>query len=95
MDAADGLPYFIVGGGGDGAGVENDEARVGWAGSGRKAFCGKAGFDSGAVGLRGSASEVFDEDSFHYVYVTGMGAPMILLQVFLVFWLGVRVGWIR
>jgi len=45
---------WIVGGRGDGAGVENDQPRVGRAGHGRKTFGGEASFNGSAIGLRGS-----------------------------------------
>jgi hypothetical protein len=67
MEAAHGLPHLVVGGRGDGAGIENDQPRVGCGGGGRESFRGEAGLNGGAISLRGAASEVLDEESFHYL----------------------------
>jgi hypothetical protein len=61
LNTADDLADVLVGGGGDGTGVEDDEGRVIRAGSRGKAFAGEAGFKGGAVGLGGAATEILDE----------------------------------
>src|SRR5580704_254719 len=67
MHAAHGLANFIVGGRGYGAGVEDDQGRVGGGRGGGESFRGQAGFDGGSVGLGGAAVEVFYEESIHCI----------------------------
>src|ERR1700722_17238338 len=63
MHAAHGLANFIVGGRGYGAGVEDDQGRVGGGRGGGEPLRGQAGFNGGSVGLGGGAAEVFLEKS--------------------------------
>ena len=59
MDAADGGAGILIGGGGDGAGIEHDSS----ASVARRAFESplfELALDSGAVGLGGAAAEILD-----------------------------------
>ena len=63
-DAAHSLAHLVVGGGSHGASVQHDE--VGSMQVARdEAGGGETGFDGGSVGLRRTASEIFDEKTFH------------------------------
>ena len=57
VDAADGLTKLVVGCGGDGAGVQDDEIGVGYFTGGVKTTGSEAGFERGSIGLRSPASE--------------------------------------
>jgi hypothetical protein len=57
MDASNGLAQLVVGGGRDGAGVQDNEFGVGdFTGSAQSAGS-EAGFERGPIGLRSPASE--------------------------------------
>ena len=68
MDPAHGLAHFVVGGRGNGAGVEHDQAGAGGGRAGRKPFGGETGFDSGSISLGGAAAEIFYPEMLHYIY---------------------------
>ena len=57
MDAADGLAKLVVGGRGDGAGVQDDEVGVGKIVGGAETARSEPGFEGGPIGLRSAASE--------------------------------------
>src|SRR5438045_1496609 len=62
---ANGVAGLCVGGGGDGAGVEdNDVGSCGRGGGGETAVK-QLALDGGTIGLRGAAAELFDEESRH------------------------------
>ena len=71
MHAAHSLTNFVVGSGGHGAGVKNDQPSIAGAGGGRKSFGRETRFDGGSIGLRGSAAEILDPEPFHLFMVTG------------------------
>src|ERR1700688_2878279 len=64
LHAADGGAGVLIGGIRDRAGVENYEVGVGRGSAGETAGF-ELAFESGAVGLSGAASEVFDVKSLH------------------------------
>lgn len=82
MDAADGLAGFGISGGGDCAGVEDDDVGAG-IGFGRGiASRAEAVANCVSVGLRGAAAEVLDEESGHELIATvilreARGMPML------------------
>ena len=70
MDAADGGAGIVIGGGGDGAGIEHDEfSAVGSSGAFESLLL-ELALEGGAVGLGGAASEVLDVESCHETSVT-------------------------
>ena len=73
VHTAHGLAHLIVGGRGDGAGVEDDQIRIRGGSGGGKTFRGQAGFNGGTVGLGGSTAEVFYEEAVHCIYVNWSG----------------------
>jgi len=70
VDAADGGAGIVIGGGGDGAGVEHDEFGAGDGGSAVESLLLELALDRGAVGLGGAASEILDVESSHGTSVT-------------------------
>ena len=61
VHAADGLADVVVGGGGDGAGVEDDQVGGGALGRGVQPLGGEQRFQSRAIRLRGPAAEIVDK----------------------------------
>jgi hypothetical protein len=64
MHAADGLPNVVIGGGGNGTGVEDDEIGGGTVVRGTETMGCEVSMDSGAIGLGGPAAEVLDVKRF-------------------------------
>lgn len=62
MDAADGVAQVVVGAGGDSAGIE-DNKPGGIGGCGRITLAFQQGLNRGAIGLRGTAAEVFHHET--------------------------------
>ena len=62
---ADGVASLRISGGGDGAGVEHDDIGRGRVGGEGEAAIAELALDGRAVGLRGTAAELFDEESAH------------------------------
>lgn len=71
--AADEIPQVLVGGGGDRAGVEDDQVRGCAMG---QAFFSKAGLKGGTVSLRGAASEILNMKGLHPTSRLTMGLLM-------------------
>ncbi len=65
MKFADGVAGLRVGGGGDGAGVEDDDVGDSWVRGKRKTLLAELALDGGAVGLRSAAAELLDKESAH------------------------------
>jgi len=65
VDFADGVAGLRVGGGGDGAGVDDDEFGVLRGGRGSTAAVEELALDGGAVGVGGAAAELFDVEGGH------------------------------
>lgn len=65
MNFSDGVACLGIGGSGHGAGVEDDDGSRGRAGGGGKAAIQELAFESGAIGLRGAAAELLDEEGGH------------------------------
>ena len=66
MDFADGVAGLGIGGGGDGAGVHDDDGGgVESRGEGAAAVE-ELALEGGAVGLRGAAAELLDEEGGHW-----------------------------
>jgi hypothetical protein len=61
MDATDGLAKLVVGGRGDGAGVQYNEIGIGYFVRCMESARGKAGFERGSIGLGSAASKRFYE----------------------------------
>ena len=62
---ANGVASLRVCRSGDGAGVENDDVSSGGCGGGGAAAVEQLALDGGAIGLRGAAAELFDEEGRH------------------------------
>ena len=62
---ADGVAGLSVGGGSDGARVENNDVGRGAIGRGGAALVAQLALDGGAVGLRGAAAKLFDVEGGH------------------------------
>ena len=73
MDAADGLAKLVVGGRGDGAGVQDDEVGVGNFVGCAEAARGETGFERGSIGLRSAASERLYEITLQAPYSSVLG----------------------
>lgn len=65
VNLSNGVAGLGIGGSGYGAGVEDDDGRRGRVGGGGKAAIEELAFDGGAVGLRGAAAELLDEEGGH------------------------------
>ena len=70
VDAADGGTGIVIGGGGDGAGIEYNEFGFTRSGGGIESLLLELALDRGAVGLGGAASEILDVESCHGTSVT-------------------------
>jgi hypothetical protein len=68
MDAADGGAGVMIGRGGDGASVEHHQFRLGGCQGARQALFQEIALHGGAIGLGGSASEVFYKEGAHWGY---------------------------
>ena len=66
MNFANGVAGLCVGGGCDGAGVDDDEFGVLWGGGWRAAAVTELALDRGTVGLGGAAAELFDVEGRHF-----------------------------
>ena len=66
MHAPDGLAHVVIGGRGDGAGVEHHQVRRGALAARFQALARKQRLQRGAIGLRGPASEILNEELPHY-----------------------------
>jgi hypothetical protein len=65
MGAADGGAGIMIGGSGDGAGIQDDNSGGGWIGGALKAALLELTLDGSAVGLGGAATEIFDVKAEH------------------------------
>ncbi len=65
LDAAEGGAGFLLGGGGHGAGIQNNDFRGGGAAGAVEAAVAELLFDGGAVGLGSAAAEIFDVKAGH------------------------------
>ena len=65
VDFADGVASLSVSGGGDGAGVQNDDVGCGRIGSENAALFAELPLNGRAVGLSGAASELLDKKGAH------------------------------
>ena len=65
------LAQVVVGGGGDGAGVQDHQVGIRHVGCGEQSATGKPGFQRCAIGLRSSASKRFDEETLQTPIVSG------------------------
>lgn len=65
MDSANGGPCVLIGSGGHGAGIEHHDFRFFSTIGGGKALCRKLALQSGSISLRGAASKIVDEKSWH------------------------------
>jgi hypothetical protein len=70
VDAADRSPGVVVGGGSDGAGIEDHDSRVGDGVSALEASFLELAFDSSSVGLCGTTAEVLDIKTGHESILT-------------------------
>jgi len=62
---ANGVASLCVGGGSNGAGVEDNDVGSSGRGGGRATAVKQLALDGGTIGLRGAAAELFDEESRH------------------------------
>jgi len=76
VDFADGVAGLSVSGGGDGAGVQNDDVSFGGIGGKDAALLEQLLLDGGAVRLGGAASELLDKECTH-----GIEAPESYLSI--------------
>ncbi len=67
VNLADGVASLSVGGGGDGAGIENDDVGRRAIGRDGAALVAQLALDGGAIGLCGAAAELFDVKGGHVV----------------------------
>ena len=65
VDFADSVAGLSVGGGGDGASVDDDEFGGGGIYGDRASLFAELALDSGTIGLRGAAAELFDVECGH------------------------------
>ena len=77
VEFADGVAGLRVGGGGDGAGVEDDDVGDGRVRGKGKALLAELALDGGAVGLRGAAAELLDKESAHR---RNSGHPYLIIR---------------
>jgi len=71
VDFADGVAGLSVGGGGDGASIENNDVRRRAIERDAAALVPQLALDSGAVGLCGATAELFDVESGHVMRPKG------------------------
>src|ERR1022692_1640751 len=72
MNAADGCTRILVGRGGDGAGVQDDDFRLDGRGGALQSAGEQLALDSGAIGLGRAASEVLDMIGRHQAIILGV-----------------------
>ena len=65
MHAAHGLPHVVIGGGGDGAGIQDHQVGVRTRAGCLQSLGGEQRFQGGAVGLSRAAAEILDEELPH------------------------------
>ena len=70
MDAANGGAGILIRGGGHGAGVENDDLRLGGNAGAVESALSELSFDGGSVGLGGAAAKVLYVEGTHRTIVT-------------------------
>ena len=68
LDATDGCTGVLVGSGGYGAGIKDNDGCVGDAGNAGEPLVFELAFEGGAVGLSSAASEVFYKESRHTLW---------------------------
>jgi hypothetical protein len=64
---SNGVASLGVGRGRDGAGVDDDDVGGGWRGDRRTTTVEQLTLDGSAIGLRGAATELFDEEARHLI----------------------------
>ena len=67
VDFANGVAGLSVGGGSDGAGIQDNDVGRRAIGRGGTTLVAQLALDGGAVGLRGAAAKLFDIESGHVV----------------------------
>ena len=65
MKLANGVAGLGVGGGCDSTGIDDNDVSSGGRGGGSEAAIDQLPLDGGAIGLRGAATELFDEETWH------------------------------